>query len=108
MPCPKCGGINFVLGGKFKTKMSNRLRQRLRCKDCKTLFIVRNKTFKLKIPFKIRNKILSLYRTKKPYKNKFDCLHKSTYSTREIAKMMDVSKSFVYKVIKDEYTNRLY
>lgn len=101
MPCPKCGGVNFVLGGTYKIARSVRLNQRLKCRDCKTTFTVRTKSFGKKIPLDTRKKIIALYKTKKPYKIKFDSLRKSTYSTREIAKKLNVSKSFVYNVIKE-------
>lgn len=102
MPCPKCGGINIVLGGKYRIKRSNIPRQRLRCKDCGKTFIIKTKSYRKRVLLKIRRQIISLYKTKKPYKNVFDNLHKKTYSTREIAKILNVSKSFVHNVIKKD------
>lgn len=99
MPCPRCNGLNIIRAGHYHTKRSSIAKQRLRCQDCKKTFIVRNGTYKRKIKEKIRREIIKLYRTKKPYKNKFDALNKATYSTREIAMRLDVSKSFVHQVI---------
>lgn len=100
MPCPKCNGIDIVLGGRYKIKRSKMPRQRLKCNRCKATFIIKTESYRKKVSLDTRKKIISLYKTKKPYKSRFGNLHKDTYSTREIAKMLDVSKSFVYEVIK--------
>ncbi len=55
-----------------------------------------------KIPYKLRVQIKKLYKTKKPDTNKYDRLHKKTYSTREISKMTGVSKTTVHEIINDE------
>lgn len=102
MSCPKCGGNDIVLGGKYKVKRTRILIQRLRCRDCNATFVVKNKNFKKRIGIRIRKKILSLYKTRKPNVNKFDGTHKRTFSTREVARMLGVSKSFVHKVISDK------
>lgn len=106
MPCPKCGNNNIILGGKYKIKRTHIVIQRFRCKSCRHSFIRRTKTYRKRIPFKIRNEIIKLYRTKKPYKNKFNGLKKQTFSTREIARRLNVSKSFVHKIIKENYNQQ--
>lgn len=65
------------------------------------MFIIRDVNFRKKISFKIRDQVLRLYRTKKPHKTKFDGMKKNTYSTREIAQMLNVSKSFVGVIVKN-------
>ena len=100
MSCPKCGSDNLGFGGKYIIKRTRIKIQRFICNDCEHNFVRRTKAYRKRISFKIRDKITELYKTKKPYKNKFDPLKKKTYSTREIARMLNVSKSFVYNVIK--------
>lgn len=100
MPCPKCGSTNIGSGGKYKAKKKSSIKYRLRCRDCKHSFILRTKTYRKKIPIKIREKIIKLYKTNKGYINKFDNLKKTTYSTREIAEILNVSSSFVWDIIK--------
>jgi len=100
MPCPDCSNIHIVRAGTYHTK-TGRFRQRLRCKSCHKIFIFDPIKFNKKIPLDIRNKILELYQTKKPRTNKFDPYKKKTYSTREIARKLNVGKSFVHDVIKN-------
>lgn len=102
MKCPKCRSNNFVLGGKYAIKRTKIRIQRFRCKDCGHNFVRRTRMYRAKISFKIRDEIIKMYRTKKPYKNKFDVLKKKTYSTREIARRLNVSKSFVHSVVKKD------
>lgn len=101
-PCPKCSSTNINKAGMYRIKRTNIARERFRCKDCGFCFTARTSMFRKKIPFYLKKKILKLYKTKKFYINKFDALKKQSFSTREIAKMLGVSKSFVHKVIKDE------
>lgn len=99
MPCPNCKGISIVRGGTYLTENKEK-RQRLKCKTCKKTYTF-DPTYK-RISEDIREKILKLYKTKKKHKNKFDCMKKDTYSTREVSKKLNVSKSFVHTVVKGD------
>jgi len=101
MPCPKCGSIDIVSAGKYSINRTKKPISRLKCKKCKSQFTVRTSMFKKQIPLKIRKKVLKLWRTKKPNKNKFDGLKKKTYSIREISKLLGVSKTYVWGVVKE-------
>lgn len=94
MPCPKCNSIEIVIVGKVKEK------PRYKCKKCGKTYIVRTGMYRQKISPFIKYKILELYKTEKLSINKYDYFKKKTYSTREIARILNVSKSFVHKVIK--------
>ncbi len=74
------------------------------CKKCGKLFIIRTLMYgkQNKIPYKLRVQVKKLYHTKKSEINKYDRLHKKTYSTREISKMTGVPKTTVHEIIKDE------
>ena len=50
----------------------------------------------------IRQQILRLSMKEKGYIRKYDRTSKTTYSIREIAKMLNVGKSFVSQIIKNE------
>lgn len=56
--------------------------------------------FRKKVPIKIRKRILELWKTRKYDINKFDNRKKRTYSTRDIARKIGVSKSFVWEIVK--------
>lgn len=101
MPCPKCKSNNITLGGKYTVKRTRIKIQRFRCKDCDHSFVRRTNTYKQRIPLKIRKKIIELSKIKSYHKSKFDNSQKRTHSTREIARKLDVSKSFVHDVIKE-------
>lgn len=100
MPCPKCESYWLVKKGNYKTK-KRIIKKRYKCKDCGLIFVERNENFRQKLEPMIKLKIMSLWKTKKGFVNKFDNLKKETYSTREIAKKLNVSKSFVHQLIKN-------
>ena len=100
MPCPKCGSIDIVYAGKYFINRTNIPIPRLRCKNCNSCFTLRNSMLGKKIPLGIRKKVLRLWKTKKPNKNKFDALRKKTYSTRDISQLVGVSKSYVWEIVK--------
>lgn len=77
-------------------------RQRFKCKKCGSLFVRKDITFKKKISIDMRLKIVRLYKTPKNYISIYDPLRKKTYSTREIAKMLDISKSAVHKIVNEK------
>lgn len=104
MPCPKCNGVYIVLAGSYKVKRTNRKRIRMRCKDCKCHFTLRDNIFRKKLGLNIRHKILELYKTKKYHINKFDPMRRDRYSTREVATILNVSKSFVHSVVQEYRT----
>ena len=54
-----------------------------------------------------RQKIIQMYHTYKSTKNKYDKMKKSTYSTREIARMTGVSSSAVSKIILKNNENEI-
>ena len=101
MSCPKCKSTKIVKAGKYQIKRMG-VHHRWRCKNCNHHFIVRTLNYRKKIPVHIRDKILKLYKTKKLIINKYDNLKKQTYSTREIAEMLNLSKAFVASVIKNK------
>jgi len=93
LPCPKCKSKKTTKGGFVNSK------QRYLCNGCGISFIKRTADYKMKIKPDMRNKILDMYNTKKDYINKYDNKHKKTYTTREIANSLGVSKSFVHKLV---------
>jgi transposase-like protein len=104
MSCPKCDGTHIIYGGFFYRKDGKK--QRYKCYDCGKSFIVKTIGYRNKIPFRIRKKILRLYKTRKGYIGQFDSHKKGTYSTREIAKIVGVSKSVVWSIIQKRRLQR--
>ena len=69
------------------------------CRHCNKYFS--NSRFKhKKISQRLISEIRGLSNIKKGYINKYDNLKKPTYSTREIAKMLNVGKTFVWEVLR--------
>lgn len=99
--CVKCNSKQIIMAGKIHTKISG-TKQKLRCKACKKYFSLRDINFGKKIPFSVRRKILKLNKMHKGYINITDSLKKTTYSSREIAKKLNVSSTFVCEVIKQD------
>ena len=99
MNCPKCKGNKVVKQGLIKTKVTNVAKQRYRCKKCKSNFVERDLNYRKKTPLWLRDQIKRLYGAKRGYVNKLS--KKDTYSTRDIAKKFNVSKSFVWNVVKN-------
>jgi len=100
MGCYRCGSEHITLKGSFKNVLLNKVRIRLECKDCGYNFIFRDNNYNKKIPYRIRQKIIELYKTDKNYVRKYDRLKKPTYSTREIAEMFNVSRNTVYQIVR--------
>jgi len=98
--CPKCSYQKSVYLTSYKIKRTSIAQRRFKCLKCKALFTERTEDLRKKYPAWIREQIIRLYNKKKGYIRKFDCMKKLTYSTREIAKMLDISRSGVHKVIQ--------
>ncbi len=99
--CIHCSSLNVQKYRQYKIKNSNYKRIQMTCLDCGRYFTLRNANFGRKIDMKIIKKIIKLYKTKKRYINKYDPTKKRTYSTREIAKMLKISKTYVAKIVKN-------
>lgn len=102
MQCLKCKSTDVKKAGMYRIKRTNIARERFRCKNCGFSFTVRTTMFRKKISIHLIKKILRLWKTEKPNKNKFDGTGKITYSTREIARLLGVSKTYVWNVVKKE------
>lgn len=100
MSCPYCSKYNIRLAGKYYVRRLRNREQRLYCKDCKKSFVRRNTNFRKKISFVVKEKIIRLYSEEKGFVKKYDPFKKTTYSMREIAKMLNVSDSFVAETLK--------
>ena len=102
--CPKCSK-NSTKCGSYRINRTSTAQRRFYCKSCNYTFTERNESFRKKNPEWINQQILRLYNKEKGYVKKFDCKKKKTYSTREIAKMLEVSKSFVHKIISETHSH---
>ena len=102
MSCPKCGSNKIGLGGTYNVKRTTIKIVRLRCKRCEHSFVRKNLMYRKKKHISIRKKILKLWKTKKLDINKYYATRKKTYSTREIARMLNVSKTYVWSVVKSQ------
>lgn len=113
MLCKHCGSNNTGTRGVYRKKDEDRQSYRYGCNDCKKFFIIRTQfeSFR-RFPDLVREKVIALSRSDKGYINKFDNSKKSIYSTREIARLLGISKSYVQRVIaedrreKDENTSK--
>jgi len=115
MGCVRCGGVNLVYAGwrpvwnvpdrvrqRFRSKAEAQIKkQRLKCKDCKHVFVYRSETYHGRYRSKLRQEIVSLSKRKKGFVNVHDPLKKVTFSTREIALKLGVSKTYVHTVVQD-------
>lgn len=104
--CPKCGDGHIV----YKRKRKLRLRGQVidnYCVHCKKSFVSSNAKHKI-YPKTMKEDILRLLRTRKRKDeiNKWDFTRDYTKkrfpSTRDIALKLNVSKSYVWQVIKNE------
>lgn len=101
MKCYKCNG-KVRKKGKYRINRTNIAQQRYYCRKCDYYFIEQKEDVRKKIPMWIRQQILRLSMKEKGYIRKYDRTSKTTYSIREIAKMLNVGKSFVSQIIKNE------
>lgn len=100
MPCPKCGSIDIISAGEYHIDRTSIPIKRLKCKECGAKFTLRSVMFHKQLPIQVRKKVLRLWKTRKYNTNKFDRYKKRTYSTRDIARMLNISKSYVWDVVK--------
>ena len=100
MACPKCKAYKSRLAGKTYPKNRIFSKQRFQCLKCGFYFLERDINFKKKVPNWIRKRVIKLYNSRKAIVNKYDNMKKRTYSTREIAKKLNVSKTYVWKVTR--------
>ena len=96
--CPKCNLNKLQKKGSYKIKRTNAMQRRFMCMKCNYIFTERTNDFHKKIHSWINNQIKVLYYKRKNYIRKFDSMKKTTYSTREIAKILNVSKSYAHKI----------
>lgn len=102
--CPKCS--NFHIQRRGYRKLKNKIKKQVYCCfDCKCSF-TKNPARK-NVTDEIRQKIITLFHTYKPTINKYDGMGKSTYSTREIARMTGVSSSAVAQIIQKNYESKI-
>lgn len=97
--CYRCNSNKISLHSRYNTK-AHGYRNRFRCTECNYDFILRDKTYGRYISYHIIKRILLLNITKKSYINKYDRLKKTTYSTREIAARVNVSRAAVHQIIQ--------
>lgn len=100
IPCPHCKHDEVVYLTSYRIKRTAVAQRRFKCLNCKVMFTERTADFGRERPMWIRQQIIRLYSKNKGFINKFDNKKKLTYSTRDIAAMLDVSKSFVQKVLQ--------
>ena len=98
--CMFCKG-EIVRGGFYNTNAHPRKRRRVKCKDCNRHYNIKRKYLYRKLDRLKLQKILMLWRKPKIFTSKYDSYKKLTYSTRDIAKMLEVSKSGVHKIVSD-------
>jgi len=100
--CPKCNTETLNTRGKYSISRTQIAQRRFMCKKCNYNFTERTGEHRKKIITWKRIQVLRLYRKQKDYVNKYDNKKSETYSTREIAKILKVSKTFVWDIIKNE------
>ena len=101
MECHKCNN-KVRKKGKYRINRTSVAQQKYYCRKCNYYFIERNEDIRKKIPMWIRHQILRLSKKEKGYIRRYDRSRKTTYSVREIARMLNISKSFVSQIIKNE------
>ena len=99
MECPKCHNVWIKKRGFRKLKRGKV--QVYQCAKGKHIFTL-SRTRPQKITDDIKQKTIRLWHTYKPKINKFDAFRKTTYSTREIARLTGISYSAVAKILKNE------
>ena len=101
MNCPKCNSYS-VKSGKYFINRTNLAQQRYLCRNCKYTFTERSPSLNKIIPYWKIQQILRLNKIQKGHFNKYDASRKTTYSTREIGKMLDLSYSYVANIIRNK------
>ena len=94
--CPKCKHLHILKRGFRKLKTIKK--QVYSCVYCKHVF-TDSPTRIVRIDDYLKIRIITLYHSFRLPPNKHT--KKTTYSTREIARLMNISKSGVWRVIKD-------
>jgi len=97
--CYKCGSMHIKLSGRYDT-LERGIMQRWICCHCNYNFIKRTLSYRRKINKFIIKKILKYSLKHKGYFNKYDNSKKTTYSTRELAEIFNVSKSSICDLLK--------
>lgn len=98
MICPMCKGTYIQKRG-FRTWKDKKV-QEYRCMNCKHIFTLFRRRLS-EIPIELKEKVLELSHTMKPFINKYDQLKKVTYSTRDIAKLQGLGHSTIARIIKE-------
>lgn len=96
--CPRCGSENTVFAGFYMTKLYQK-RHRVKCKDCERHFIIGKLQGVLTL--KQEKEICILSNKINRYPSLYDPRKRKTFSLREIAKIMKISKTFVQIVLKN-------
>ena len=99
--CPRCNEMWMQKRG-FK-RLKHIIKQIYHCNKCHHSFTLNNSKL-WKISEITKQRIIELYHAHKPTKNKYDGMGKTTYSTREIARMMGLSPSTIQKIIRKNET----
>ena len=94
--CPKCKQFHKQKRG-FRI-LKNRKKQIYCCMNCRHIFAPPNSKIGI-LTNEMKQKIIELYHTWKPFRNKYDPMKKTTYSTREIGRMMGITSKTVSNVI---------
>ena len=97
--CYRCESKHLKLGGKYNT-INKGIKQRWICCHCSLNFIKKGISYRKQVSDIIIKKILRYSIKHKGYFNKFDNSKKTTYTTRELADMFDISKSGVWNLLK--------
>lgn len=101
IPCPRCSNKKSKYMTSYKIMRSKQKARRFECLYCKMMFTERTEDFGRKIVPKWKmEKVMEYYRIRKPSINIHDHLKKTTFSSREIASLFNVSKSFVQKTVR--------
>ena len=98
--CPRCSQFHKQKRG-FRILANGKRKQVYYCVKCNHVFAPPNSKI-AKLNDEIKQKIIKLHKTAKPFKNKYDNLKKSTYSTREVSIITGVSHSAVAKTINSQ------
>ena len=99
--CPKCCKFHTQRRG-FRI-LKNGKKQVYNCIECGSIFVVKPSRLRM-IDYHTKEKIVTLYHTFNPFRNKHS--NKETYSTREIARLLCLTKSSVWKIIKEYFEKK--
>ena len=98
--CPKCKSAEIIKWGNYIIKRTIVSQRKFKCKKCNSCFTERTDSFRFKTPLWVKQQVLRLYDKEKGFVNKYDRLKKTTYSIREIAKMLKIDKGTVHYVVR--------